>query len=91
MRDESSTFDGHRVSVWDEGKFWKWMEVMVANSVEVLSATELNTLMVKMINSRLCICFHNKKKINRNTQDNYFTEALTVKKCPRCRENIPLF
>ena len=77
---------GMRESSGNGGRCW------LHNSVKVLNATELNTSMVKMINSMLCIFFHNKKKkINKNTQDNYFTEALTVKKLPCCRENIPLF
>ena len=49
---------GMRESSGNGGRCW------LHNSVKVLNATELNTSMVKMINSMLCIFFHNKKKKN---------------------------
>jgi hypothetical protein len=48
-REWSGLFDGCRVSVWDDGKFSRWMVMKVSQDHGIPNVTELYKKMVKML------------------------------------------
>lgn len=41
--------NGHRVSVWDDGKFWKLILVVVFQTVNILNASMYSIAHLKMV------------------------------------------
>lgn len=51
-------FNRYKASVWEDEMFWRWMGVMVHNSVNPLNTTESYLKMAKMTKFMLCDFYH---------------------------------
>jgi len=45
---EELVFNGHKPSVWKDGKFWRWMVVMAAQGYRTVDLKSYRTVYLKM-------------------------------------------